>query len=107
MDAESIESLAGMGPVLGAGFVVAAGYRTDYTDAGHLASDPDRNDNCRDGGARGGGLIPPPDTHVDVTVQTGLTPQETARRFTGARTTSVAATWFHRGPSDRPTTRGQ
>lgn len=36
--AEAIESLPGVGPILGAEFVVAAGDLTAYTDAGHLAS---------------------------------------------------------------------
>lgn len=38
--AEIIESLPGMGPILGAEFVVAAGDLAAYADAGHLASAP-------------------------------------------------------------------
>lgn len=38
LQAGIIESLPGMGPTLGAEFVVASGYLTAYADAGHLAS---------------------------------------------------------------------
>jgi transposase len=57
--AEIIESLPGMGTVLGAEFVVAAGDLTSYTDAGHLASAAGLVPVPRDSGRRTGNLHRP------------------------------------------------
>ncbi|MCG7204463.1 IS110 family transposase [Streptomyces arenae] len=57
--AEIIESLPGMGPVLGAEFVVAAGDLSAYTDAGHLASAAGLVPVPRDSGRRTGNLHRP------------------------------------------------
>ncbi|MFD0651521.1 IS110 family transposase [Streptomyces malaysiensis subsp. malaysiensis] len=57
--AEIIESLPGMGPILGAEFVVAAGDLTSYTDAGHLASAAGLVPVPRDSGRRTGHLHRP------------------------------------------------
>ncbi|MHC5264530.1 IS110 family RNA-guided transposase, partial [Streptomyces sp. UC4497] len=57
--AEVIESLPGMGPLLGAEFVVAAGDLTAYTDAGHLASAAGLVPVPRDSGRRTGNLHRP------------------------------------------------
>jgi transposase len=56
--AQIIESLPGMGPILGAEFVVAAGDLT-YTDAGHLASAAGLVPVPRDSGRRTGNLHRP------------------------------------------------
>ncbi|MFJ6567655.1 IS110 family transposase [Streptomyces sp. NPDC091292] len=52
--AEIIESLPGMGPILGAEFVVAAGDLSAYADAGHLASAAGLVPVPRDSGRRTG-----------------------------------------------------
>lgn len=57
--AEIIESLPGIGPILGAEFVVAAGDLTSYTDAGHLASAAGLVPVPRDSGRRTGNLHRP------------------------------------------------
>ncbi|WP_405953502.1 IS110 family transposase [Streptomyces phaeochromogenes] len=57
--AEIIESLPGMGPILGAEFVVAAGDLTAYADAGHLASAVGLVPVPRDSGRRTGNLHRP------------------------------------------------
>ncbi|AKH82074.1 transposase [Streptomyces sp. CNQ-509] len=57
--AEIIESLPGMGPILGAEFIVAAGDLTAYTDAGHLASAAGLVPVPRDSGRRTGNLHRP------------------------------------------------
>ncbi|MET8832287.1 IS110 family transposase [Streptomyces sp. NPDC004610] len=57
--AEIIESLPGMGPVLGAEFVVAAGDLSAYADAGHLASAAGLVPVPRDSGRRTGNLHRP------------------------------------------------
>jgi transposase len=57
--AEIIESLPGMGPILGAEFVVAAGDMTAYVDAGHLASAAGLVPVPRDSGRRTGNLHRP------------------------------------------------
>jgi transposase len=57
--AEIIESLPGMGPILGAEFVVAAGDLAAYTDAGHLASAAGLVPVPRDSGRRTGNLHRP------------------------------------------------
>ncbi|MGC0375206.1 IS110 family transposase [Streptomyces sp. SAI-229] len=57
--AEIIESLPGMGPVLGAEFVVAAGDLSAYPDAGHLASAAGLVPVPRDSGRRVGNLHRP------------------------------------------------
>ncbi|AIV33297.1 IS110 family transposase [Streptomyces coelicoflavus] len=57
--AEIIESLPGMGPMLGAEFVVAAGDLTAYADAGHLASAAGLVPVPRDSGRRTGNLHRP------------------------------------------------
>lgn len=57
--AEIIESLPGMGPILGAEFVVAAGDLTAYLDAGHLASAAGLVPVPRDSGRRTGNLHRP------------------------------------------------
>ncbi|EWS95579.1 integrase [Streptomyces filamentosus NRRL 11379] len=57
--AEIIESLPGMGPILGAEFVVAAGDLTAYADAGHLASAAGLVSVPRDSGRRTGNLHRP------------------------------------------------
>ncbi len=57
--AEIIESLPGMGPILGAEFVVATGDITAYTDAGHLASAAGLVPAPRDSGRRTGNLHRP------------------------------------------------
>ncbi|MGX1303309.1 transposase [Streptomyces albogriseolus] len=57
--AEIIESLPGMGPILGAEFIVAAGDMTAYTDAGHLASAAGLAPVPRDSGRRTGNLHRP------------------------------------------------
>jgi transposase len=57
--AEIIDSLPGMGTVLGAEFVVAAGDLTSYTDAGHLASAAGLVPVPRDSGRRTGNLHRP------------------------------------------------
>ncbi|MEU9635519.1 IS110 family transposase [Streptomyces tendae] len=57
--AEIIESLPGMGPVLGAEFVVSAGDMSAYTDAGHLASAAGLVPVPRDSGRRTGNLHRP------------------------------------------------
>lgn len=57
--AEIIESLPGMGPILGAEFVVAAGDMTAYADAGHLASTAGLVPVPRDSGRRTGNLHRP------------------------------------------------
>ncbi|MEU5599149.1 IS110 family transposase [Streptomyces sp. NPDC020298] len=57
--AEIIESLPGLGPVLGAEFVVAAGDLTAYADAGHLASAAGLVPVPRDSGRRTGNLRRP------------------------------------------------
>jgi transposase len=57
--AEIIESLPGMGPILGAEFVVAAGDLASYTDAGHLASAVGLVPVPRDSGRRTGNLHRP------------------------------------------------
>ncbi|MGA5606474.1 IS110 family transposase, partial [Streptomyces griseoincarnatus] len=57
--AEIIESLPGMGPILGAEFVVAAGDLTTYADAGHLASAAGLVPVPRDSGRRTGNLHRP------------------------------------------------
>ncbi|MEU3300975.1 IS110 family transposase [Streptomyces sp. NPDC006678] len=57
--AESIESLPGMGPILGAEFVVAAGDLSAYADAGHLASAAGLVPVPRDSGRRTGNLHRP------------------------------------------------
>lgn len=57
--AEIIESMPGMGPILGAEFVVAAGDLTAYTDAGHLASAAGLVPVPRDSGRRTGNLHRP------------------------------------------------
>ena len=57
--AEIIESLPGMGPILGAEFVVAAGDLSAYTDAGHLASAAGLVPVPRDSGRRTGNLHRP------------------------------------------------
>lgn len=57
--AEIIESLPGMRPVLGAEFVVAAGDLTAYADAGHLASAAGLVPVPRDSGRRTGNLHRP------------------------------------------------
>ncbi|MFF7476762.1 IS110 family transposase [Streptomyces sp. NPDC008092] len=54
-----IESLPGMGPILGAEFVVAAGDLTAYADAGHLASAAGLVPVPRDSGRRTGNLHRP------------------------------------------------
>ncbi|WP_328874292.1 IS110 family transposase [Streptomyces sp. NBC_00287] len=57
--AEIIESLPGMGPILGAEFVVAAGNLAAYADAGHLASAAGLVPVPRDSGRRTGNLHRP------------------------------------------------
>jgi transposase len=57
--AEIIESMPGMGPILGAEFVVAAGDLTAYPDAGHLASAAGLVPVPRDSGRRTGNLHRP------------------------------------------------
>ncbi|MER5781291.1 IS110 family transposase [Streptomyces mobaraensis] len=57
--AEIIESMPGVGPVLGAEFVVAAGDLTAYADAGHLASAAGLVPVPRDSGRRTGNLHRP------------------------------------------------
>ncbi|MDI3423075.1 IS110 family RNA-guided transposase [Streptomyces luteolus] len=57
--AEIIESLPGMGPILGAEFLVAAGDLTAYPDAGHLASAAGLVPVPRDSGRRTGNLHRP------------------------------------------------
>ncbi|MET7794801.1 transposase, partial [Micrococcus luteus] len=57
--AEVIESLPGMGPILGAEFVVAAGDLTAYADAGHLASAAGLVPVPRDSGRRTGNFHRP------------------------------------------------
>ncbi|GEC09635.1 hypothetical protein SSP24_72900 [Streptomyces spinoverrucosus] len=57
--AEIIESLPGMGPILGAEFVVAAGDLSAYADAGHLASAAGLVPVPRDSGRRSGNLHRP------------------------------------------------
>ncbi|MFD4605533.1 IS110 family transposase [Streptomyces sp. NPDC058464] len=54
-----IESLPGMGPILGAEFVVAAGDLSAYADAGHLASAAGLVPVPRDSGRRTGNLHRP------------------------------------------------
>lgn len=57
--ADVIESLPGMGPILGAEFVVAAGDLASYPDAGHLASAGGLVPVPRDSGRRTGNLHRP------------------------------------------------
>ncbi|MEU3734560.1 IS110 family transposase [Streptomyces sp. NPDC033538] len=57
--AEIIESMPGMDPILGAEFVVAAGDLTAYADAGHLASAAGLVPVPRDSGRRTGNLHRP------------------------------------------------
>ncbi|MFD6081761.1 IS110 family transposase [Streptomyces hydrogenans] len=57
--AEIIESLPGMGPILGAEFIVAAGDLAAYTDAGHLASAAGLVPVPRDSGRRTGNMHRP------------------------------------------------
>jgi transposase len=57
--AEIIESSPGMGPILGAEFVVAAGDLSTYPDAGHLASAAGLVPVPRDSGRRTGNLHRP------------------------------------------------
>jgi len=57
--ADIIESLPGIGPILGAEFVVAAGDLAAYTDAGHLASAAGLVPVPRDSGRRTGNLHRP------------------------------------------------
>ncbi|MPY34438.1 IS110 family transposase [Streptomyces adustus] len=57
--AEIIESLPGMGPILGAEFVVAAGDMSAYADGGHLASAAGLVPVPRDSGRRTGNLHRP------------------------------------------------
>jgi transposase len=57
--AKIIESLPGMGPILGAEFVVAAGDLSAYADAGHLASAAGLVPVPRDSGRRTGNLHRP------------------------------------------------
>lgn len=57
--AEIIESLPGMGPILGAEFVVAVGDLSAYADAGHLASAAGLVPVPRDSGRRSGNLHRP------------------------------------------------
>ncbi|MEU6182805.1 IS110 family transposase [Streptomyces coeruleorubidus] len=57
--AEVIESLPGVGPILGAEFVVAAGDLSTYPDAGHLASAAGLVPVPRDSGRRTGNLHRP------------------------------------------------
>lgn len=57
--AKIIESLPGMGPILGAEFVVAAGDLSAYMDAGHLASAAGLVPVPRDSGRRTGNLHRP------------------------------------------------
>ncbi|MDQ0987637.1 IS110 family transposase [Streptomyces sp. V2I9] len=57
--AEIIESMPGMGPILGAEFVVAAGDLAAYADAGHLASAAGLVPVPRDSGRRTGSLHRP------------------------------------------------
>ncbi|MGI5516223.1 IS110 family transposase [Streptomyces sp. CA-106131] len=57
--AEIIESMPGIGPILGAEFVVAAGDLTTYADAGHLASAAGLVPVPRDSGRRTGNLHRP------------------------------------------------
>ncbi|MET7931340.1 IS110 family transposase [Streptomyces sp. NPDC005349] len=57
--AEIIESLPGMGPILGAEFIVAAGDLSAYADAGHLASAAGLVPVPRDSGRRTGNLHRP------------------------------------------------
>ncbi|MGW2332302.1 IS110 family transposase [Streptomyces sp. NPDC001700] len=57
--AEIIESLPGMGPILGAEFVVAAGDLSAYADGGHLASAAGLVPVPRDSGRRTGNLHRP------------------------------------------------
>ncbi|BBJ44512.1 IS110 family transposase [Streptomyces antimycoticus] len=57
--AEFIESLPGVGPILGAEFVVAAGDLSAYADAGHLASAAGLVPVPRDSGRRTGNLHRP------------------------------------------------
>ncbi|WP_046734781.1 IS110 family transposase [Streptomyces humi] len=57
--AEIIESLPGMGPILGAEFVVAAGDLSAYANAGHLASAAGLVPVPRDSGRRTGNLHRP------------------------------------------------
>lgn len=57
--AEIIESMPGMGPILGAEFVVAAGDLSAYADAGHLASAAGLVPVPRDSGRRTGNMHRP------------------------------------------------
>lgn len=57
--AEIIESMPGIGPILGAEFVVAAGDLSAYADAGHLASAAGLVPVPRDSGRRTGNLHRP------------------------------------------------
>lgn len=57
--AHIIESLPGMGPILGAEFIVAAGDLSTYADAGHLASAAGLVPVPRDSGRRTGNLHRP------------------------------------------------
>ncbi len=57
--ANIIESLPGMGPILGAEFIVAAGDLAAYPDAGHLASAAGLVPVPRDSGRRSGNLHRP------------------------------------------------
>ncbi|MET9761739.1 IS110 family transposase [Streptomyces sp. NPDC006372] len=57
--AQIIESLPGMGPVLGAEFIVAAGDLSAYADAGHLASAAGLVPVAKDSGRRTGNLHRP------------------------------------------------
>jgi transposase len=57
--AHIIESLPGMGPILGAEFIVAAGDLSAYADAGHLASAAGLVPVPRDSGRRTGNLHRP------------------------------------------------
>ncbi|MFE1988138.1 IS110 family RNA-guided transposase [Streptomyces mirabilis] len=57
--AEIIESMPGMGPLLGAELIVAAGDMSSYTDAGHLASAAGLVPVPRDSGRRTGNMHRP------------------------------------------------
>ncbi len=102
--AEIIESLPGMGPILGAECVVAAGDMTAYTDAGHLASAAGLVPAPRDSGRRTGNRV---QTSVVMLICEWPRISITTRGATPAAVRRVAVpwrascSWTTRRPADR------
>lgn len=84
-----IESLPGMGPILGAEFIVAAGDLASYADAGHLASAAGLVPVPRDSGRRTGNLHRPK-RYSDASAGCSTSPPRPASSATAPTATTTS-----------------